>query len=214
MRDHYDLHYLDGSSGVFELIDHFIRRLPPNVVVLLSSRTAPAIASLPRLRATNDLVEIEPADLFFSRDEARIYCSNAGQEISAAELDHILDLTSGWPAAIALARESGLLQSESLVHRHLSEYLAAEVLERLAERDQNFLLFTSVLETLDAEACGRLLASWNGDEIASALAQLEASGIPVTRLSSDKPVVALHPLVREFLNCRSPIPTPPRRGSA
>jgi ATP/maltotriose-dependent transcriptional regulator MalT/DNA-binding SARP family transcriptional activator len=197
-----DLQFLDGSEAAFELIDHFIRRLPSNVVVLLSSRTAPAIASLPRLRATNDLVEIEPIDLYFSREEARTYCSNASQELSEAELDHILDLTSGWPAAIALARESGLLQSESLAHRHLSEYLAAEVLERLAEREQSFLLFTSVLETLDAEACARLLPSWSGDDIAFALARLEASGIPVTRLSSDQPVVALHPLVREFLVAR------------
>lgn len=197
-----DLQFLDGSGGVFELIDHFIRRLPSNVVVLLSSRTAPAIASLPRFRATDDLIEIEAVDLFFSRPEAKMYCLNAGQELSEAELDHILDLTGGWPAAIALARESGLLQSESLVHRHLSEYLAAEVLERLAKRDQSFLLRTSVLETLDAEACGRLLTSWSGDDIASALARLEASCIPVTRLSSDQPVVALHPLVREFLAAR------------
>lgn len=197
-----DLHFLDGSDGVLAHIDHFIRRLPSNALVLLASRTSPAIASIPRLRATNDLVEIEPADLFFSRDETREYCANAGQKMSDEQLDHLLELTSGWPAAIALARESGVLQSESLAHRHLSEYLAAEVFERLSRQEQSFLVLTSVLETLDVEACKRLLDSWTVDDIASAIARIEASGIPVTRLPSDQPVVALHPLMREFLVAR------------
>ncbi|MEO8457403.1 MAG: tetratricopeptide repeat protein, partial [Chloroflexota bacterium] len=107
-----------------------------------------------------------------------------------------------WPAAVALARRSGLPAVTHDAREHLSDYLMAEMLGRLPDALQSFLVKTSVLESLEVESCRRLSGAGDDAEVAAILDELEALAVPIQRRSSSPLVAVVHPLVRNFLRSR------------
>jgi len=62
----------------------------------------------------------------------------------------------------------------SATHRHVADYLAAEVLETVDDETRNFLLMTSIFDRFSARACDAVLGT---DDANRVLAELERSNL-------------------------------------
>src|SRR5438552_1739680 len=139
------------ESAIAKSVEYLIERMPPQLHVVIGTRVDPQLA-LPRLRARQQVAEVRMNDLRFSEPESR-QLLNEKLRLGLAP-DHVALLherTEGWPAGISLLvgalrrlpaainRESFLAQLAQL-DRYVFDFLAAEVLDALLEKDRWFLL--------------------------------------------------------------------------
>jgi LuxR family maltose regulon positive regulatory protein len=143
------------------LLDH----LPPRIHLIITSRIDPLLP-LARLRARGELVEVRAADLRFTPDEAAAFLREAmGLDLPSQDIAALDARTEGWIAGLQLAALSmhGLADTHAFVaafsgsHRHIVDYLAAEVLGRQPAHIQAFLLQTSILDRMCGPLCDALL---------------------------------------------------------
>jgi LuxR family maltose regulon positive regulatory protein len=136
-----DYHVID-SEPVHEVLTFLLEHLPPNVHLVISSRIDPPL-QLSRLRARNQMTELDAADLSFTSEEAATFLSNVmGVELSAEDVAMLEERTEGWIAGLQLAALSmqdrkdvpGFIKAFSGSHRDVLDYLAEEVLRRQPER--------------------------------------------------------------------------------
>ena len=198
-----DLHRIDRPE-VHEFIDLLLERLAPHWTLCIATRGDPPLA-LARLRALGRVAEFRLADLRFERDEARSLFAQAGLDAAAAEA--LVERTQGWPVGLRLAINvlssargaQALAAAQWTIDRHVFDFLAAEVLDRLAPELRTFLLRTSVLTELTAARC----AAVSGDALAAErLEQIERAGLFVSVMAGDEPTLRLHDLFREALEQR------------
>jgi LuxR family maltose regulon positive regulatory protein len=198
-----DLHRIDRAE-VYEFIDLLLERLAPQWTLCIATRGDPPLA-LARLRALGQLTELRLDDLRFERDEAKALFAQAGLDAATAEA--LVERTQGWPVGLRLAINvlSGAQGARALaaaqwtIDRHVFDFLAAEVLDRLEPELRLFLLRTSVLTELTAARC----AAVSGDALAAMrLDQIERAGLFVSVMAGDEPTLRLHDLFREALEQR------------
>jgi LuxR family maltose regulon positive regulatory protein len=190
-----DFHCLEGSEKVLGLLDYFTQRLPLNCRLFLASRTQPALPSLARLRLEGRVLELGPAELAFTADEIKQYYSSArNQGISHEEVQRILNSTQGWPAGVALFTDPATLGEERQeASAPLSEYLAAEIFDRLSEGLRRFLLWTSVFDSLEVSGCDAILHEDGAEQL---LEDLERQNVPMMRIQGAIAEYRVHPLFR------------------
>jgi LuxR family maltose regulon positive regulatory protein len=197
-----DLHRIEHRA-VFAFVDLLLERFTPRWTLVLASRHQPPIA-LHRLRAAGDVAEFGPQDLRFGADQARAIALAGGLDVAAAESLH--ERTQGWPAGLRLALNAmrgapgaTLAGTASLIDRQVFEFLATEVLDRVAPELRRFLIETSVLPELSAARC----AAVTGDTSAvEHLEAIERAGLFVTTLPEPELTLRLHDLFRDALEHR------------
>src|SRR3712207_4265009 len=94
-------------------------------------------------------------------------------DLSAEDVSVLEERTEGWIAGLQLAAlsmrdrqdVSGFVESFSGSHRDVLDFLAAEVLERQPERVREFLLETSILDSLTGPLCDALIGRRDGAEM-------------------------------------------------
>ena len=202
-----DFHCLEGSEKVLGLLDYFAQRLPFNCRLFLASRTQPVLPSLARLRLEGRAMDLGPAELAFAADEIKQYYSSArGQDISHEEVQRILNSTQGWPAGVALFTDPATLGGERQeTSIPLSEYLAAEIFDRLPERLRRFLLQTSVFDTLEVSGCDAILHEDGAEQL---LEDLERQNAPTMRIQGAVAEYRVHSLFRDFLRSKLRLESP------
>jgi LuxR family transcriptional regulator, maltose regulon positive regulatory protein len=199
---------LDGAHAIrgadsFAVIEAIAEAMPTGSQVALSTRGEPALA-VGRLRAHRKLVELRTEDLAMEPVEAAALLENVGLSISGDEVDKLVRRTEGWPAALYLAALS--LRAQRDVHaavegfagddRVIADYLRDEVLAPLSTAQVNFLVRTSVLETLSASACDAVL---DGEGSATRLAELDRANVPMVSLDRSGERYRHHRLFAELL---------------
>ncbi len=196
-----DLHEVT-SEECLASIDYALGHLAANARVVLLARVDPALR-LSRLRAAGALVEVRAADLAFTAEEAHELLVELGQlELSADEIDVLVDRTEGWPAALVLAwlwlrtvEDPGqAVRSFRGDNRFVAEYLSGEVLAALAEDERTFLEGVAVLGEFTAELCDGVL---DRTDSADRLAGLEQSNLFISRLDRGG-WFRIHSLFAEF----------------
>jgi LuxR family transcriptional regulator, maltose regulon positive regulatory protein len=196
-----DLHTVT-SEECLASIDYALGHLASNARVVLVARVDPALR-LSRLRAAGALVEVRAADLAFTAVEAHELLVELGQlEISADEIDVLVERTEGWAAALVLAWlwlrtvEDPVRAVHSFRgdNRFVAEYLSGEVLAALDEDERAFLRGIAVLGEFTAELCDGVL---DRADSAAHLAELEHSNLFVSRLDRGG-WFRIHSLFAEF----------------
>lgn len=171
-----DDYHLVAAEPVDAALAFLVEHLPPQLHVLITTRDDPALP-LPRLRARNQLTEIRAADLRFTFAEAAEFLHQVmGLSLSADEVAALEQRTEGWIAGLQLAALSmqgnqnvaDFIRVFSGAHRHIADYLVAEVLQRQPAPIRNFLLQTSILERMHGALCDAVTEQSGG------AAQLEA----------------------------------------
>ncbi len=171
-----DYHVVDArevQDGMAFLLDH----LPPRLHVVIVGRADPALP-LARLRARGELVEIRAAELRFTPDETAAYLNGMmGLQLTARDVAVLEGRTEGWIAALQLAALSmqgrddvaGFIAGFAGDDRYVVDYLVEEVLQRLPDRVQSFLLQTSILGRLSGPVCDAVTGQGGGKATLEAL---------------------------------------------
>ncbi|CAB3773361.1 MULTISPECIES: LuxR C-terminal-related transcriptional regulator [Burkholderia] len=145
-------------------VRQLIECLPINGEIVIGSRHVPEIG-LGRLRVRGQLLEFSHGDLRFSLEETRQLLERQPHlALTGRHVEMLHERTEGWITAIhlfALAisnyRDVGqFIKSFSGSHAELAQFLAEDILQRLADDHRDFLLRTSILGELNESLCNHV----------------------------------------------------------
>ena len=197
-----DFHFAAGTSGrhMVDLIEHW--PVGP-VQLVLASRFDPPLRQH-RLRMSGELCELRDADLYFSLDESRDLLANFGVEVDAAHLEVLQQRTEGWPAAMQMAALSlrgatdpGRIARALEVRSHtIADYFISEVLDQQPPEVVQFMLDTSVLGQLTADACAAVTGRSDAEAL---LRAIDAAHLFLVALDDEPVTFRHHRLVRQVL---------------
>lgn len=193
-----------ANDAVHALVQRVIEHLPPGGQLVVGSRTVPPLG-LARLRAREQLAELQIDELRFSLAETRQYLTvQRGLAVPEPELLALHARTEGWPTALQLASLAltGRRDLAEFVRRFsgsqadIADYLAEDVLERQADDVRNFLLATSLLDSLSAPLCDAVTGR---NDSAALLDRIEKSHLFLIALDDERQHYRYHHLFAEFL---------------
>jgi LuxR family transcriptional regulator, maltose regulon positive regulatory protein len=198
-----DYHVLTDVR-IHEAVEFFLSYLPPSQRLVIAARFDPPLP-LARMRARGQLTEIRAADLRFSPAEAGSLVSSVGQvNIGAPALHALVARTEGWAVGLKLVAlairdapdpdaRAAEVQGDD---RHIIDFLTSEVLDRLSPERRDFLVRTSVLDSLCGSLCDAVLRR---EGSAAVLEALERADLFVVPLDPQRIWYRYHRLFRDVL---------------
>lgn len=201
-----DWHLIDDSR-VHRAMVHVLDFAPPNLTVMLTSRTRPRL-SLSRMRVRDQLIEIDADSLRFDRDETRAFLIDLnGLRLDSGDIARVSAGTDGWVAALQLVSLSlhGCADPGELIRRFsgrdhsIGEYLAENVLSSLPPDILDFLLATSVCDRLCGGLAEKLSGCADGQRM---LEELERRDLFLRPLDAERDWFRYHHLFAEYLRRR------------
>jgi LuxR family maltose regulon positive regulatory protein len=192
------------SPEALEIVRQLLHHLPAGKRLMIALRHG-AELGLGRLRAQGELLELELADLRFTREEAEQFVRRTrGLELDDGEVDRLHRFTEGWVAGLQLSTLAPRARDEAArsgagVASAISEYLVEEVLTAQPEPVQTFLLETSALKTLCAPLCDAVTGRTDGAEL---LSLLERQNLFVVPLDEERRWFRYHSIFASFLRSR------------
>ena len=197
-----DLHA--AAPAVSEDLADLVERWPAeNTQLVLVSRFDPTIR-LHRLRISDQLCELRNRDLGFSLAESGRLLSNFDVEVGAVDLALLHQRSEGWAAALQMAALSlrgardpvRIARALDVVSNPLAEYFISEVLRQQPAEVAQFMLDTSILSELTADAC---VAVTGRMDAALMLSRLDAASLFVVALDDERTVFRYHHLVAHVM---------------
>ena len=196
--------HLISTPETFHALDDVARLLPSGSQLVLASRCEPGLP-VGSLRAQRRIFELRTSDLAMTRSEASALLTAAGIHLASDGLDRLMDRTEGWPAGLYLAALSMQAQPDVDValsrfagdDRVVADYLRDELMARLEPDQVDFLLRTSILDTLCGSLCDAVLADKGSAKILGTLAQ---SNVLLVSLDRGGTSYRYHPLLKEMLH--------------
>lgn len=202
-----DDYHVIREPAIHESLQFVLDHLPSCLHVLLASRSDPPL-SLARLRARGQMVEICEMDLRLHGGEVAEFLKEVmGLSLSAEEISRLELRTEGWIAGLQLAALSlrrhadvpAFLQVFTGSQRLILDYGQEEILVPLPQDQQRFLLYTSVLDRMNAEVCQRLSGEPASQQMLEALERAHLFLVP---LDEERRWYRYHALFREGLQAR------------
>ena len=199
-----DDYHLVTNAVCHASLGFFVDHLPANVHLMVATRVDPPLA-LARLRASGELVELRIAELGFTSAEAdRLLGEAMGLELTADQTQRLWERTEGWAAGLYLAGLSlrgrpdpgPFIASFEAGHRHVVDYLGAEVLARQPEPLRSFMVRTSVLQRLSGPLCDAVLETEGSAEL---LAELEQANLFLIALDDHRDWYRYHHLFAQLV---------------
>ncbi len=197
-----DVHLLT-ARGSLDLVDVLARQVPPGCHLVLVGRNQPPL-SVSRLLANHALVIIGAHHLAMTPLEGLELLHADGVPVNNFEAAMIVERTEGWPAGLHLAALS-LREQDQLgkaldtfagTDELVTEYLRAELLERLPRDQLTFMLRTAALDRLSGPLCDAVLRTSGS---AGMLEQLERANIFLTAADRNRAWYRRHQLFGEML---------------
>ena len=196
-----NLHFLHHPAAL-EALAVIVGDLAPEVTLALASRSRLPMP-IARLREQRLVTELGPRDLAMTRTEAALLLRLAGLELDRDAVEALLHRTEGWPAGLSLAALAlGELHVTEGPHRFggedrlVADYLRDEVLGDLSVEQLEFMLRTSVLDTLTGQLCDAVLQCPGS---AATLAALAQSNVLLVSLDRTDQRYRYHRLLTEML---------------
>jgi len=202
-----DDYHVITEPTIQEMLTFILENQPPQMHLVISSRADPPWP-LARLRVHGELAEIRTRDLRFTTDEAATFLNNVmGLKLSPQEVASLEGLTEGWIAGLQMAAlsmrgrkdVSGFIESFSGSHRFILDYLVEEVLDQQSLTIQEFLLKTSILESLSGPLCDAVADREDSQII---LTQLEQANLFLIPLDDERCWYRYHHLFADLLRIR------------
>lgn len=203
-----DFQVLENPAAL-QGIGFLLKYIPPNLHLVIASRSEPEL-DLAFLRAKGRVVEVGANELRFTSDEAESYFRHVvGLQLSPEMVQALEERTGGWITSLQIAAISLKNQADpetllvNLQGRayYLAEFLAKEILDRQSEEVRQFLLRSSILETLTGPLCEAVV---NPDAQpgygAVMLNRLEHAQLFVMALDEKHEWFRYHPLFADFLH--------------
>jgi ATP/maltotriose-dependent transcriptional regulator MalT/DNA-binding SARP family transcriptional activator len=206
-----DFHLVDDTPEIRHIAKELLARAPERLSFVFASRRTPPIR-LARLRALGEVAELATDDLRFDATETeRLFAETYEMRLEPSLIAELSRRTEGWAASLQLVRTAihdrnpgqvrAFINSLSGAEGHLYDYLAEEVVGDLRPSLQQFLMRTSVLETIDLDL-GPVAADIPVATTRDLIVEGERLGLFGRRGAHTADQVRAHPLVREFLQAR------------
>lgn len=197
-----DLHTIRDRS-ILSALDEVIEYLPRQVRLVVTSRRDVDLR-VSRWRARSWLVEIRQEELAFDQRETRQLLGVLGVDgLADEEIESLRTQTDGLVAALQLAVLAArtddmhaVIRDFAAKHRIVADFIGSEIIEKQTPDVREFMVRTSILETLDAELCDALCRRSDSD---AQLQALEADTHFLTALRDDRSSYRYHPLLRDVL---------------
>ena len=193
-----------AAAAAGRTMTDLVERWPARTAQLvLAGRVDPPVR-LHRLRLSGELCELRDSDLYFSLSETGALLENFGVRVAPGQLAFLHSRSEGWVAALQMAaltlrtaRDPGQIARALDVRSHaIAEYFIGEVLEQQPPEVASFMLETSVLDELTADAC----AAVTGRPDASMLLRsIEAANLFIVALDDERTRYRYHHLVHQVL---------------
>jgi LuxR family transcriptional regulator, maltose regulon positive regulatory protein len=202
------------SAAVSPALEELVRHPVPGLRLVVASRVDPPLR-LGRLMVAGEVTQLHTAELACTAHEAETLLKSAGAPLGEEGVRRLWAHTEGWPAALRLAAASLRTRADKAVfldeftgdHVAVSDYLVSEVLSRQPADVREFLLRTSVVDTLDGELADALSGRSGGQGV---LAHLEHSGVPVAAIDEHLRWYRYHGMFAEFLRAQLALEQPRR----
>jgi LuxR family transcriptional regulator, maltose regulon positive regulatory protein len=188
------------ARGMTDLIECWPAK---NVQLVLASRFDPPLR-LHRMRLPGELCELRDRDTYFSLDDSRNLLANFDVRLPDADLALLHQRTEGWPAALQMATLSLRSGADPTRTAHalearrptIADYFVDEVLDQQSPEVARFMLDTSVLGELTADACQALT---DRQDAAALLHRIDAAHLFLVALDEERTSFRYHHLVSETL---------------
>jgi LuxR family maltose regulon positive regulatory protein len=180
--------------------------------LVLAGRADPPLR-LHRLRMSGELCELRDRDLYFSLAESRDLLANFGVQVAAGDLALLHERSEGWAAvlqmvALSLRGTRDPVRAARALDAHaLAEYFVSEVLGQQPPKVAQFMLDTSVLGELTADACAAVTTR---RDAAALLRGIDAANLFLVALDDERTSFRYHHLVRQVLRAELRARSPAR----
>jgi LuxR family maltose regulon positive regulatory protein len=193
-----------AAPAVAAEMTNLVDRWPAETAQLvLASRIDPPLR-LHRLRMAGELCELRDRDLYFSLADSGDLLANFGVHVAEADLALLHRRSEGWAAALQMAALSlrgaqdpaRAARALEIRGHAIAQYFVAEVLDQQPPEVAQFMLDTSVLEELTAEACA---AVTERTDTAVLLRDMDAANLFLVAVDHERTSFRYHHLVRQVL---------------
>jgi len=210
-----DYNVVPSSRELDRILRALLDASPPHIRFIILSRTIPDL-EVARMRAKRELGVITGSDLRFNDAETLELLGGVfGMPIDHANAARINRTAEGWPAGLVLMHEyltrspeqmalaTILEQRPSKCKDHVFEYLAQEVFSHLAPGLRQFLLHTSIADSLPVRLAEQLMVLDSAAEhstapVSAMVRDLQSRNLFIS-VSDDASTIRYHTLFREFL---------------
>ncbi|MFY9899613.1 MAG: LuxR C-terminal-related transcriptional regulator [Xanthobacteraceae bacterium] len=202
-----DDYHLLTDPEIHKVMSFFIKRAPYNFHLVLTTRSAPDLAVM-KIRAQNQLLELDELALRFTLDETREFLDRAGlNQLEMRDVRALHAKTEGWPAIlriIACTKFSSTADLREFISglsgsaRPISLYLQ-EMLDGLPVDMVEFLLRTSILDRFSASLCAAVTTVQASGDLLESIEQRQLLLMP---LDNEGRWYRYHPLLAGYLRER------------
>lgn len=202
-----DDYHVISNPEVHGILERLILYSPRNTIIVLASRTEPNLA-FKTLRVRGEVCQLSAEDLSFAQDEIDHFLNGVKHlGLDNSLIAALASKTEGWVAGlqlVSLALSGGtdaevFIQAFSGTDRDVTDYLGETVLDQQSEDIQRFLLWTSLLDRMNAEMVNTVLGI---ESAQSMLEHLEERNLFVIPLDRDRNWFRYHHLFRDFLKVK------------
>jgi LuxR family maltose regulon positive regulatory protein len=206
-----DNYHLISTPAIHSTMGFLLDHLPAQLHIMMASRTTPPLP-LARLRGMGQLTELFANNLRFTYREIEALTNqiyNFG--MSPAELQLLEERTEGWITGLQLialsqhGHHEKNLSSLNGSHRYIVDYFSEEIFDKQSQSTQDFLLYTSMLDSFNAELSR---AVSDQPDSRNMLDMLERENVFLVALDEARQKYRYHRLFGEFLRSRLHIRIP------
>ena len=198
-----DDYHLICLPVIHEVVAFFIEHMPSHVHLVVCTRDDSALP-LARLRASNELLEIDAAALRFNFDETQYFIERECPGMGPSTVKSLYASTEGWAAALRIsasvlaradpARGAGA-GAPSGASRPFAAYLE-DMLKHLPAQKVDFMLRTSILDRLSASLCEAVTGVEDSQGMLEAIA---ARQLLLEPMDVEGRAFRYHHLMRDYL---------------
>jgi LuxR family maltose regulon positive regulatory protein len=196
-----------AAAAAARSMTDLVERWPASAAQLVLAGRADPPVRLHRLRLSGELCELRDTDLHLSLAESGALLANFGVRVAPGELALLHRRSEGWVAALQMAaltlratKDPAKIARALDVRSHMiAEYFVCEVLEQQPPEVAGFMLETSVLDELTADACAAVTGR---QDAAALLRSIEAANLFIVALDDDRTRYRYHHLVHQVLRAQ------------
>jgi LuxR family maltose regulon positive regulatory protein len=200
----FDDYHLIEDSSIHQALVFLLDHLPLSFHFVLVGRAEPPLP-LARYRVRHELLEFRAEDLQFLQEETTDFLNGLMElDLPDDEVVHLQAQLEGWIAGlqlVALSRQRHLAGADKLVvsgrHRFIADYLSEDVLAPLAADLRQFLLQTSIVDSLCASLGDAVTGRADSQEM---LEIVERENLFLVPLDDNRQWFRYHRLFAEFLH--------------